>query len=79
MRQSDGSSPAMNTRDPILPALLAGCCPPAPPGHVCVEVMARTFKVERIVDGDTFKITYDMTASQPAGGPMCGTHRERER
>ena len=49
----------MNTRLPIVVlALLAGCCPPARP-HECREVTVRTFKVERVVDGDTFKVTYD--------------------
>ena len=49
----------MTTRLPVLLALLAGCCPPAPPFHVCSEIDQRTFTVERIVDGDTFKVTYD--------------------
>ena len=46
----------MTTRPSIIFTLgvLAGCCPTAQP-HICVEVTARTFKVERIVDGDTFK------------------------
>lgn len=42
----------------FLLALLAGCCPPAP-SHVYAEISQRTFTVERIVDGDTFKVTYD--------------------
>ena len=49
----------MTTRPLILLALLVGCCPPTPPPHVCVEINQRTFTVERIVDGDTFKVTYD--------------------
>jgi len=49
----------LTTRLPILTlALLAGCIPPAPP-HVCTEIDQRTFTVERIVDGDTFKVRYD--------------------
>ena len=39
-------------------AILVGCCP-AVPTHVCTEINQRTFKVERIVDGDTFKVQYD--------------------
>ena len=49
----------MTTRLPVLLALLAGCCPSAPPAHVCTEINQRTFTVERVVDGDTFKVTYD--------------------
>ena len=45
----------MNTRLLALLALLAGCCPTAPP-HVCREVTARTFTVERAGDGDTSTI-----------------------
>ena len=50
----------MNTRPPILIVLLAlvGCCPPVP-SHVCTEINQRTFEVERVVDGGTFKIVYD--------------------
>ena len=41
----------MTTRLSILAlVLLAGCCPTAPPAHVCTEITARTFTVERIVD-----------------------------
>jgi len=49
----------MTTRLPILLALaLTGCCQPPPP-HVCTEINQREFTVERVVDGDTFKVTYD--------------------
>lgn len=50
--------PPPSYRPAILRALLAGCCPTAPP-HVCVEINQRTFTVGRIVDGDTFKVQYD--------------------
>ena len=48
----------MNTRLPILLALLTGCCPTAPPG-VCTEINQREFVVERVVDGNTFRVRYD--------------------
>ena len=55
----------MTTRLPILlTALAIGCCPTAPP-HVCTEVSQRTFTVGRVVDGDTFKVTYDGRADGP--------------
>ena len=37
---------------------MVGCCPTAPT-HVCTEINQRTFTVERIMDGDTFKVQYD--------------------
>lgn len=39
-------------------ALAIGCCPASPP-HICREIGQREFTVERIVDGDTFKVQYD--------------------
>lgn len=42
----------------VLILLAIGCCPTVQP-HVCTEINQRTFTVERIVDGDTFKVTYD--------------------
>jgi len=43
-------------------SLLAGCGQsPRLEGspHVCREITARKFRVLRVVDGDTFKVTYD--------------------
>ena len=47
-------------------ALLCGAwgCNPSTPSaeiqpHECREITARMYKVERIVDGDTFKVRYD--------------------
>jgi len=42
----------------VLILLTIGCCPTTPP-HTCTKINQRMFKVERIVDGDTFKVTYD--------------------
>ncbi len=35
------------------------CQPSATQVHECREITARTFQLERIVDGDTFVIIYD--------------------
>ena len=55
-----GMNTRLTTRPTIilLPLLAFGCCLSAPP-HTCTEINQGTFKVERVVDGDTFKVTYD--------------------
>lgn len=44
---------------PLACALLVGCPASRPPADDYREITARTFKVERVVDGDTFKVVYD--------------------
>ena len=41
----------------------AGCQAPTALPHECREITATTFKVQRIVDGDTFVVSYDGEAT----------------